>query len=317
MPSYAQEVALPWIKVVGNQLVNDKGEVVLFKGLNTSDPDKLEKAGQWNDAYFSEMKKWGANLVRFPVHPRAWQERGKEAYLKLLDEGISLATAHEMYVIIDWHSIGNLRSEIFQSPSYITTKSETFDFWRTMAMHYGDNSTVAFFELYNEPTTGSGRFGICSWPQWKEIMEETIVVIRANGGKNIPLVAGFNWAYDLTEIKDDPIKFADIAYVSHPYPQKRSMPWIEQWEKDWGFVSEKSPVLLTEVGFCSADARGAHIPVISDPSYVDILTGYCRDKGISYVVWVFDPNWAPMLIKDWSFEPTAAGQKWKEVMTKK
>lgn len=313
---FTQE-SLPWIQVEGSKLVNELGEQMVFQGLNASDPDKLEKAGHWNEAYFSEMKNWGANLVRFPVHPRAWRELGKDDYLKLLDAGIQMASETGLYVIIDWHSIGNLRSELFQSPGYITTKAETYDFWRTMALRYGDNSAVAFFELFNEPTTASGRFGLCTWPQWKEIVEELIVIIRANGGKNIPLVSGFNWAYDLADIKDDPVKFTDVAYVSHPYPQKRPQPWIEQWEEDWGYVADKYPVVLTEVGFCGAEARGAHIPVISDPSYVDVLTEYCHKKDVSYVVWVFDPNWSPMLIEDWTFEPTEAGKKWKEIMMKK
>jgi hypothetical protein len=33
--------------------------------------------------------------------------------------------------IIDWHSIGNLKSGMFQSPMYDTSQAETFSFWRT------------------------------------------------------------------------------------------------------------------------------------------------------------------------------------------
>ncbi|MBK8504888.1 MAG: cellulase family glycosylhydrolase [Saprospiraceae bacterium] len=312
----AQNNTLPWISVQGNSFVTSSGESIIFHGLNSSDPDKLEKSGHWNPEYFAQVKSWGANLVRFPVHPRAWRERGKNEYLKLLDEGIKMAAAEQLHVVIDWHSIGNLRSELFQSDGYITTKAETFEFWRTMAVQYGNNPAVAFFEFFNEPTTASGRFGVCSWKEWKEMMEELIVIVRANGAKNIPLIAGFNWAYDLMEVQADPIKFPGIAYVSHPYPQKRQRPWEPQWEKDWGFVSDQYPVILTEIGFCAATARGAHIPVISDPDYVEIMTSYCAKKGISYVVWVFDPNWSPMLIEDWTFKPTEAGAVWKEAMQK-
>ncbi len=307
--------SLSWIKVEGNRFVNEQGKTMIFQGLNSSDPDKLERSGHWNAEYFEQIKSWGANLVRFPVHPRAWRERGKSTYLQLLDEGIRLAEAEGLYVIIDWHSIGNLRSELFQNDGYITNRGETFEFWRTMALRYGNNPTVAFFEFYNEPTLASGRFGLCTWPEWREIMEELIVIVRANGAKNIPLIAGFNWAYDLMDVKNDPIKFPGVAYVSHPYPQKRERPWEPQWEKDWGFVADQYPVVLTEIGFCGPDARGAHIPVISDPSYVDLITKYCRKKGISWVVWVFDPNWSPMLIEDWTFKPTEAGQYWKMVMS--
>ena len=55
---------------------------MIFRGLDTSDPDKLASEGHWNREYFLEMKNWGANVVRFPVHPNRWRERGQEAYLK-------------------------------------------------------------------------------------------------------------------------------------------------------------------------------------------------------------------------------------------
>lgn len=312
----AQSAAMEWIVVKGNSFVSESGKTLIFRGLNAPDPDKLVKDGQWNQRYFDEIKNWGANLVRFPIHPRTWRSRGKEDYLKILDEGIGMAQAAGLYVVLDWHSIGNLRTEIFQREGYITTMGETFNFWRDMAQRYGDNPTVAFFELFNEPTTASGKFGTISWDQWKSINEELIELIRANGARNIPLVAGFNWAYSLTDVVDNPINAESIGYVSHPYPQKRKKPWEPQWEKDWGHVSDKYPIILTEIGFCEEGARGAHIPVIDDGSYPKAITDYAASKGMSYVVWVFDPRWSPMLIEDWDFTPTKSGKAWKKILQK-
>lgn len=313
---HAQKNTLSQIKVDGNKFVDAQGEVLVFRGLNTSDPHKLEKEGHWNKEYFQEMKKWGANIVRFPVHPTAWRTRGKENYLKLMDKGIAWAEELGMYVIIDWHSIGNLKNEMYQSPMYETTQKETFEFWRTISNYYKGNTTVAFMELFNEPTLIHGELGTCSWSQWKEIMEEAITIIRAGGSEAIPLVAGFNWAYDLTEIAQNPIDAEGIAYVSHPYPMKREKPWEDKWTNDWGFVAEKYPLILTEVGFCGPDDHGAHSPVISDESYGDAITEYCDANGISYVVWVFDPNWSPMLFSDWKFTPTRQGVYFKNALQK-
>jgi endoglucanase len=307
------QTPLSRIMVKGNKFVTADGSPIIFRGLNASDPENLSRSNHWNKAYFEEMKRWGANIVRFPVHPTSWRLEGID-YMKLLDEGVQWATELNMYVIIDWHSIGNLKSEMFQADMYETTKKETFEFWRTMAKHFKDNTTVAFFELFNEPTVYNGQLGICSWQDWKAINEEMITIIRANGSQAIPLVAGFNWAYDLTPVAKDPIQAEGIAYVSHPYPMKRDKPWERKWAADWGFVAEKYPLLLTEIGFCGADDRGAHIPVISDESYGDAITKYCSEKGISYVVWVFDPNWSPMLISDWNFTPTRQGKYFKKVM---
>jgi endoglucanase len=305
---------LPLIKIQGNSFVKEDGSTVVFRGVNASDPGKLERDGHWDREYFQEAKNWGANIIRFPVHPVRWRSYGEKAYLNLLDQGVQWATEVGMHVIIDWHSIGNLRTGLFQNDMYDTDLKETFRFWRTMSKHFKGNTTVAFFELFNEPTLYNGELGTCTWQQWKVIMEEMIGIVRANGSDAIPLIAGFNWAYDLAEVRNHPINAEGIAYVSHPYPQKRDKPWKEKWSMDWGYVAEKYPVILTEVGFCSPDDRGAHVPVISDESYGDALVEYCDDHGISYVVWVFDPDWSPMMFSDWDFTPTRQGRYFKSVL---
>ena len=311
----AQSTApLSQLRVQGNTFVTAEGKSMVFRGLNASDPDRLEKSGHWDKSYFEEMKRWGATIVRLPVHPTAWRNRGRDQYLQLLDKGVAWAGELGLYVVIDWHSIGNLKNEMYQSPMYETTRKETFEFWRTMATHYKGNTTVAFFELFNEPTVMNGQLGTCSWAEWKTLMEETITIIRANGAKAIPLVAGFNWAYDLREVAQNPIKAEGIAYVSHPYPMKRDKPWEAKWTADWGYVAKTYPVVLTEVGFCGPDDRGAHVPVISDESYGDAITSYCAKNGISYIVWVFDPQWAPMLFSDWNYTPTRQGRYFKKAM---
>lgn len=315
--SNGQVPELSRISVSGNKFVTAENKVIVFQGLCTSDPLKLAKEGRWNQAYFQEMKAWGANITRFAIHPTSWREKGKDDYIKLLDQGIGWAREAGMYVILDWHSIGNLKTEMYQNASYKTTQKETFDFWQTMAQQYKNNTTVAFFELFNEPTLDNGKHGECSWAEWKSLIEEMIGIIRSQGATTIALVGGFNWAYDLKPVATDPIHAEGIAYVSHPYPMKRNKPWEHQWTEDWGFVAEKYPLFLTEIGFCGPDDRGAHIPVISDESYGDAITQYCSERGISYTVWVFDPHWSPMLITDWNFTPSRQGKYFKNALLKK
>jgi hypothetical protein len=303
---------LPFIRVEGKHFVDENGHEFIFRGVSFSDPDRLEKIGHWNKAYFEAARNWNANIVRFPVHPSAWRERGEEKYLKLLDQGIAWAAELGLYVIIDWHSIGNLRTELFQHPMYNTTKTEILRFWKTIAERYRNNPVVAFYELFNEPTWYNGTLGKLSWEQHKELMEEIIVVIYAHDETVIPLVGGLDWGYDLTHVKYDPIGFPGIAYVAHPYPQKREAPWEEKWERDFGFVADKYPVVATEFGFMSADGRGAHIPVIGDETYGEAIINYFNKKGISWTAWVFDPVWSPQLIENWDFEPSRQGRFFRD-----
>lgn len=296
-------------------MVGPDGETVMLRGFSFSDPDKLEREGHWNPALFQEAREqWNANIVRLPVHPAAWRARGSQAYLALLDDGIRWAEANSLYVIIDWHTIGNLRTELFQNPMYNTTKTETLRFWQAIASRYGNRPVVAFYELFNEPTRFNGTLGRITWDDFKGYMEEIIYMIRAHDAKGIPLVAGFNWAYDLTEPAANPIDAPDVAYVTHPYPMKRQQPWEEQWQADWGFMTEHYPVMVTEFGFMGADERGAHIPVISDSTYGETIIRFMEERGISWVAWVFDPDWSPQLISDWDYRPTTQGRFFKQAL---
>jgi endoglucanase len=308
------EAALPVISVVGNRFVNPAGETVVFRGLALSDPASLVERGQWNRRYFEAARSWNANLVRIPVHPEYWRKLGPEAYLKLLDDGIRWAGELGMYVIIDWHTIGNPHTDVYHRPLYITDRGETFRFWYTIAARYERNPTVAFYELFNEPTNRNERMGRLPWSEFKAYMEELIYMIRQINPRAIPLVAGFDWGYDLRHVRNEPIGFPGVAYVSHPYPQKRNAPWERRWQEDWGFVAEKFPMICTEFGFMSADGPGAHNPVIGDETYGEAIIKFMEERGISWTPWVFDPVWSPQLIEDRNFTPTRQGRFFREKM---
>jgi endoglucanase len=301
---------LPLISVRGNKFVSPDGTTILFRGLAISDPDKIESQGHWNRAHFEKVRQTGARVVRIPVHPVAWRERSPKAYLALLDQAVEWCTDLGMYIDLDWHSIGNLKSGLYQDPMYETTMSETFGFWRTISKHYAGNNTVAFYELFNEPTTYNNQLGPMSWDEWKKINEDLIAVIRAFDEEKIPLVAGFDWAYDLTPLRISPIRAEGIGYVTHPYPFKRTKPWEPKWDEDFGFAAERYPVVATEFGFWTG---GGADPKIAD--YGPTIIKYLESRGISWFAWVYDPEWEPSLISSWdTYAPTESGKFFNDAL---
>lgn len=309
-PENPKAKVLPLIKVEGNQFVNENGEKILFRGLSISDPDKIENQGHWGKYHFEKVRDMGAMIVRIPVHPVAWEERTPEKYLELLDEAVEWCTDLGMYVIIDWHSIGNLGMELFQNPMYNTSKQETYEFWRTIARHFRGNNTVAFYEIFNEPTLYRGQLGSMTWPEWKKINENIIHLIRAYDPEPIPLVAGFDWAYDLTPLHTNPIDAEGIGYVSHPYEHKRKPPWEPKWEENFGFAADQYPVMVTEFGFGVRPGQ-----TIDDDHYGNHIIGYLEKKGISWVCWVFDPEWGPRMMQSWdTYELTESGKFFRKAM---
>jgi endoglucanase len=306
--------ALPRIRVEGNRFVDEEGNTRVFRGLALSDPFHLDRQGQWTRAYFEAAERWNADVVRIPVHPVWWREAGAEQYFEWLDRGVEWATELGLYVIIDWHTIGNPLTGVPHRPLYLTTREETYYFWHLVASRYRGHPTVAFYELFNEPSNAEGAMGRLPWRDYKIYIEGIIDMLYAIDDEVIPLVAGFDWAYSLEHVRNDPIDFPGIAYVSHPYPQKREEPWQAQWEADWGYVADTYPVFVTEFGFMAADAPGAHIPVIADERYGKAVTDYMAKKGISWTAWVFDPRWSPQLISDWDYTPTMQGTFFKSVL---
>jgi len=315
-PYIVDSKKLPLISVKGNRFVDPDGKPILFRGLAISDPDKLEMQGHWNREHFVKVKDMGTMLLRIPVHPAAWRERGPAEYIKLLDQAVGWATELGMYVIIDWHSIGNLTTGVYQDPMYETTREETYGFWRAISRHYANHNTVAFFELFNEPAA----FGRVSWEDWKKMVEDEIAIIRVNNRQVIPLVAGFDWAYDLTPLRLDPISAEGIGYTVHPYAFKRTQPWEPKWEEDFGFAASKYPLIATEFGGFAAPSSNQAAPAqappgrAANPAYGPAIIKYLESRGISWTVWCFDPEWGPTLISNWNYELNASGEFAKAAM---
>jgi endoglucanase len=310
---------LSLIAVKGNKFVDAQGNTVLFRGLSMSDPDKLEMQGHWNRQHFAKAKEMGARLVRIPIHPAAWRERTPTEYLKLLDQAVEWCTDLEMYVMVDWHSIGNLRTGVFQAAMYDTSQQESYNFWRTIARHYAGHNTVAFYELFNEPTTFNNQLGPISWDDWKRMVEEEIAIIRANNPQAIPLVAGFDWAYDLTPLRLNPIAAEGIGYTVHPYSNKRSQPWEGKWEEDFGFAASKYPVIATEFGGFAMPSASSAQPTSGPDSaagsraaiaaaYGPAIIKFLEGKGIGWTVWCFDPEWGPSLLRNWDYQLNGSGE---------
>jgi len=317
-PYTANAKKLPLISVKGNKFVDPQGATVLFRGLSISDPDKLEMQGHWNREHFVKVQEMGAHVVRIPIHPVAWRERTPAEYLKLLDQAVEWSTDLGMYVDLDWHSIGNLSTGVFQDPMYDTSLQETYGFWRTIARHFAGHNTVAFFELFNEPTTFRNQLGPVSWDDWKKINENLIAIIRANRAQAIPLVAGFDWAYDLTPLMLSPVAAEGIGYVVHPYANKRPRPWEPKWDEDFGFAAATYPVVATEFGGFqpppTPPAGTAPSTTVQQTPYGPSIIKYLESRGISWMVWCFDPEWGPTLISDWNYTLNASGEFARQAM---
>ncbi|MCX6302867.1 MAG: hypothetical protein NTW82_11860, partial [Bacteroidia bacterium] len=52
----------------------------------------------------------------------------------------------------------------------------------------------------------------------------------------------------------------------------------------------------------------------NDGDYGNKIIGYLEGKGISWVCWVFDPEWGPRLLQSWDYSLTDGGTFFKKAM---
>ena len=112
------------------------------------------------------------------------------------------------------------------------------------------------------------------------------------------------------------------AYTTHPYPNKRSQPWEPKWDEDFGFAASKYPVIATEFGGFARPPSANGQPPASESAgrsnrnatYGPAIIKYLEDKGISWTVWCFDPEWGPTLLRNWDYQLTPSGEFAKAAM---
>jgi hypothetical protein len=277
------------LRVEGKALVGASGEPIVLKGLMPPDPSRLHKLNRFKKSFLEGIKETGANVVRIPVHPEEYSE--DEDYLwRYLDPTVAWAGELGMYVIIDWHYIGNIEDGSGGEMPDIDINPKEFSrqFW-TLAADYFKDAPNVIFEIFNEPANIDA--GI-----WAENAQELVDIIRAQGAGQPIIVGGINYSKDLSWVKETPIDDENIIYASHIYPAVNSLRWGDYF----GEVAESHPVLITEWGFMD-DNRSTteqYFLVGDEGSYGAPLLHYLEEKGVGWIACWFDETWEPQIFHE-------------------
>jgi len=196
------------LRVDGIQLVNQKGETVVLRGMS------FGWHNWWPRFYTGGAVKWLHNDWNCTVVRAAIGVEPDDGYIKKPEWSkekakavVEAAIGEGVYVIIDWHS-HNINLE------------EAKSFFREMATAYGKYPNV-IYEIFNEPDRES-------WQEVKNYSIELIKTIRAIDPDNIILIGSPHWDQDIHLAADDPIKgFNNLMYTMHFYAATH-----KQWLRD-------------------------------------------------------------------------------------
>ncbi len=271
----------------GPQIVNASGSVVSLRGLMPPDPEKLDSNGRFNQEFFAGMQKTGANVLRIPVHAERWIK--DEYYLwRYLHPAVAWAGEMGMYVIIDWHSIGNVVTGAgSQMPDVEQNSMDlALSFWSTTARYFKSAPHV-IFEIFNEPESITAA-------EWKAGAEKLIGAIRDQGTEQLVIVGGIEFSKDLSWVLESPVSEANLAYAAHIYPAHSSL----QWDRWFGQVAEKYPVISTEWGFADSSVQGIPSYLVGDlESYGEPFLSYLAERGMGWVACWYDGEWLPPMFE--------------------
>ncbi len=288
----------PRLSVRDNLILDPATKPVQLYGLMPPDPDRLAKKGRFHRQLFDELKKAAANVIRVPVNIEQWV-RDEDYLWRNLDPSVTWAGEAGLYIIIDWHYIGNIVTgegpqmpDIEEQPMELTLK-----FWR-MTAHYFRNVPHVIFEIFNEPQAISAR-------DWQSSATQIIQAIREQGADNLVIVGGIDYGKDLSWVLESPIADQNIAYSSHIYPSHSST----SWQTYFGEVSEKYPVIMTEWGFMdrSTDASNAYLVGNAD-NYGKPLLSYLYQHQIGWIACWYDDEWLPPMFQEGWKDDTEYGK---------
>jgi len=293
----------PNLHVEGNKLVKN-AKVVRLQGANVP---SLEWSNTGEKVYRScrvLLEDWNANCIRLPLSQDRWFGKAEgqadkgEDYRATVDELVDFTDNRNGYLVLDlhWSDAGEWGKNIGQ---HNMPDMNSVEFWKEVAKRYRKRPHV-LFDLYNEPHDvdwktwrdgGDVKEGALSYktPGFTALVE----TVRKAGAKNVLVVGGLDWAYDLTGVTGS-FALADpnVMYASHIYP------WKTEWEAKVGVAADKFPVLIGEVG-CEPDGKNED-PATWAPKVLDFID----KRSLSWTAWTFHPTATPRMIQDWIYTPT-------------
>ena len=288
------------LTVAGNKFMLN-GSPILLRGVAMGDPH--DRVVNYKRSGFEDYRiiknDWQANVVRLSVHPGVllndWA-RGK----KILEDEVAAARSLGLFVIIDWHIIGEpdgwYKPNTLNKKQYYIYNSDMATakiFWQYAAEKFkADRGLI--FELWNEPVNEKKDL---NWKKLKPYLAELTELIINSGSQNVILAPGVYWSYDLRGIKADPLSGENIAYSWHVYNNGSAL----SREAALDGLNQIYPVIITEWGSNSDKDFGFSVKSGQNVyGYLESVKNLITSLDLSYTAWCWHSNWRPnMFNQDW------------------
>ena len=257
-------MSLPRLKVNGTKLCSESGEAIQLRGISTLGfrfPEYITK-----ESFETFRDEWNVNTIRLAMYtdePGGYCTDGdKEALKDIMKKGVEIATALDMYVIVDWH--------ILYDKSPMVYKDEAIRFFDEMAPLFADHTNV-IYEICNEPQ--ESPFAEVIRPYALEV----IPVIRKHDADALIIVGTDNWSQDVDDVIGQEIDDPNTMYALHFYAATHQEKLFNKARKA---LDAGVPIFISECSICDASGDG-----VIDRDWGKTWIDFADENCISYIIW--------------------------------
>lgn len=269
-PKYGYVSSNGQLSIKNGQIVNQQGQATVLRGMSAGNGRGIASldAKYFNKEALSNVKNWGANVFRIPVDT-ALKYKGyasltpedREKMIQRVCEIADICIELDMYVIIDWHTLGE------NDPNNL--KEDSKEFFTKIVNKYKDVPNV-IYEICNEP------YGV-TWDVIKNYANEIIPVIRSVSSDSIIIVGTPNWSHDIGVVIGNELEYPNIAYTFHQYTYWMNMDDMRMLDK---VVNNNIAVFVTEWGTAPFNKLDGFFLESSN-----LMVNYMKAHKISWCNW--------------------------------
>lgn len=290
------------LHVVGNQLQDSNGVVVIPRGVNRSGTEYMcvQNAGIFdgpsNQTSVAAMASWGVKSVRVPLNEDCWlgingvnPSFSGQNYITAITNYVALLHSNGMYAEITdmWGAPG---TTLATSSPAITNASHSPAFWTSVANTF-KNDGATFFGLMNEPHNvtagcwlngGSACNGQVSYTAAGA--QSLVTAIRNTGATNVIADQCIDYANNCSGwLQNEPVDpLHNLIAEAHIYG-KNTCDTVSCFNSQIAPVAAQVPVIFGETGetFDGSDCNNSS-------TNISAFMGWADQHNIGYQAWVWD-----------------------------
>ncbi|MRH44333.1 cellulase family glycosylhydrolase [Aquibacillus halophilus] len=275
--------ALQIVDSGGQMTLGDKnGNPIQLRGMSTHGLQWFP--GILNENAFSALANdWDSNAIRLAMYV------GEDGYATSPDvikqrviDGIELAKANNMYVIVDWHvhAPGDPNADVY---------SGAMDFFEDISTLYPNDPNI-IYELANEPSSNSnGGPGLTNdaagWQAVKDYAQPIVNMLRDNGNENLIIVGSPNWSQRPDLAADNPIEDDNTIYTVHFYSGTHA-PASDSTDRENVMSNARyaleNGLALFSSEWGTSEASGNNGPFLDE---ADVWLDFLNENNISWTNW--------------------------------